>query len=287
MQTGLVFPQTEISPDPRVVRDYAQRAEELGFTHILAYDHVLGADTRSRPGWTGAYALEDQFHEVFVLFGYLAGLTESIGLVTGVLVLPQRQTGLVAKQAAEVQILSRGRFRLGIGIGWNAVEYEALGEDFSTRGARSAEQIEVLRRLFAEESVTYEGRWHHIEAAGLNPLPEQPIPIWIGGYADRTLRRIARLADGWICARRPDDRTRAMLETLRGYVAEAGRQEQVGVEGIAYYRGDLDELRHQVEGWRELGVEYLSIDAMRAGLQGREHIELLERLREVVGQGVS
>lgn len=282
MQIGVVFPQTEISPDPAVVREYAQRAEALGFTHILAYDHVLGADTRTRPGWNGAYALGDQFHEVFVLFGYLAGLTARIGFVTGVLILPQRQTVLVAKQAAEVQLLSHGRFRLGIGVGWNPVEFEALGEDFTNRGERSAEQIAVLRRLFSEESVTYHGRWHHIEAAGINPLPERPVPIWVGGYSDRTLRRIAELGDGWICARRPDDTTKSLLETLRSDVRAAGREGQVGLEGVAYYAGDMDELRRQVEGWRELGADYLAISTMRAGLEGREHIDLLERLREAV-----
>lgn len=199
MQIGAIFPQTEIGSDPAAVRDYAQAVEDLGYGHITAYDHVLGASTANRPDWRGSYTSAAMFHEIFVLFGYLAALTRRVELVSGVLILPQRQTALVAKQAAEVDVLSGGRLRLGVGVGWNAVEFEALGEDFQTRGARIEEQIAVLRALWTQPVVDFHGRWHQIPAAGINPLPVQrPIPIWMGGYVDTVLRRIGRVADGWL-----------------------------------------------------------------------------------------
>jgi probable F420-dependent oxidoreductase len=203
MKLGVVFPQTEIGNDPTAIRDYAQAVDEAGFEHLIAYDHVLGAPVarfagvdigRPRPPYTEQSA----FHEVFVLFGFLAAATRRVELATGVLILPQRQTALVAKQTAAVDVLSGGRFRLGIGSGWNFVEYEALGEDFHTRGRRLAEQVALLRRLWTEPLVDFEGRWDQIKQAGINPLPVQrPIPIWMGGAADVVLRRIAETADGW------------------------------------------------------------------------------------------
>src|ERR1700740_3046572 len=197
MRIGVVFPQTELGGDPAVVRAYGQRVEELGFTHILAYDHVVGADPKVHRGWHGPYNIHSTFHEPFVLFGYLAALT-TLELVTGVIILPQRQTALVAKQAAEVDLLTGGRFRLGVGVGWNPVEYEALGLSFETRGQRADEQIPLLRRLLTEQSVTHDGAFDRVTAAGLAPLPVQrPIPIWIGGQSPPAYRRIGRLADGW------------------------------------------------------------------------------------------
>ncbi|MFW6074426.1 MAG: LLM class F420-dependent oxidoreductase, partial [Chloroflexota bacterium] len=199
MRIGVVFPQTEIGPDAGAVKAYAQAAEDLGYDHLLAYDHVLGASTKNRPDFRGPYTSESLFHEVFVLFGFLAGLTERIEFATGILILPQRQTVLVAKQAAEVDRLSDGRLRLGIGVGWNEVEYIGLNENFRNRGKRSEEQIEVMRQLWTNEVVDFEGRWHRIPEAGIKPLPvQQPIPVWIGGYAPVTMRRIGRMADGWI-----------------------------------------------------------------------------------------
>jgi probable F420-dependent oxidoreductase len=178
MQVGVIFPQTEIGADPVAVRDYVQAAENLGYAHLLVYDHVLGADAQRHAGWSGGYTAKDMFHEPFVAFGYMAALTQRLELGTAVLVLGQRQTALVAKQAAEVDVLSGGRLRLGIGIGWNHVEYEALGENFQNRGRRSEEQIAVLRALWTQEVVSFEGRWHRITHAGLNPLPiQRPIPI--------------------------------------------------------------------------------------------------------------
>src|SRR5664280_2258458 len=196
MQVGVVFPQTEIGPDVGALRAYALRVEELGDAHLLAYDHVLGADPRVHQGWEGPYDVSTTFHEPFVLYGYLAAIT-SLELVTGIIILPQRQTALVAKQAAEVDLLTGGRFRLGIGLGWNAVEYEALGQDFSTRGKRVEEQVALLRRLWTDETVTYHGTYEHVTGAGLAPRPVQrPIPIWFGAQTPAAYRRVGRIADG-------------------------------------------------------------------------------------------
>src|SRR5579871_4864953 len=195
MRIGAVFPQTKIGSDPVAIRDYAQAVEAMGYTHILVYDHVVGASTATRPDWRGPYTSDTTFQEPFVLFGYLAGLTSRVELTTGVIILPQRQTSLVAKQTAEIDVLSGGRLRLGVGIGWNPVEFEALNEDFHNRGARIEEQVAVLRALWTEPVVTFQGRWHHIDAAGIKPLPvQQPIPVWFGGSpTEPILRRTARL----------------------------------------------------------------------------------------------
>ena len=221
MRIGVTFPQIEFGNDPVAIRDYAQTIEGLGYTHFLAYDHVLGADTSVRPGWTGSYASENPFHEVFVLLGYLAGLTTSLELVTGVVILPQRQTALVAKQAAEVDVLSGGRLRLGVGVGWNDVEYAGLDKDFGNRGVRSEEQIALLRALWTSPVITFDGQWERIDAAGINPLPVQrPIPIWIGGYAEATLRRVGELGDGWFPWREPNETMRAAIERIQKYAGD-------------------------------------------------------------------
>ncbi len=198
MRIGVVFPQTEIGGDVGAVRAYAEQVEHLGYRHLLAYDHVLGADPAAHPGWSGPYDLESTFHEPFVLFGFLAGCT-SLELVTGIIILPQRQTALVAKQAAAVDVLSNGRLRLGVGLGWNAVEYEALGKTFSDRGQRVDEQVELLRRLWTDQSVTFHGTYEHVTGAGLAPLPVQrPIPVWFGAQSPPAYRRAGRLGDGWL-----------------------------------------------------------------------------------------
>jgi len=197
VKVGVVFPQTEIGADPGAIRSYAEAVSELGYQHVLVYDHVLGADTAVHTGWRGPYNLQSTFHEPFVLYGYLAAISR-LELVTGIVILPQRQTVLVAKQAAEVDLLSQGRFRLGVGLGWNAVEYEALGKDFSNRGQRIVEQVKLMRRLWTEESVTFEGQFETVTGAGLAPLPVQrPIPIWFGAMSIPALRRAGQLADGW------------------------------------------------------------------------------------------
>ncbi len=287
MKLGVVFPQTEIGSDPGAVREYAQAAESMGYNHILAFDHVLGANAESRPGWSGAYRHTDAFHEPFVLFGYLAAVTSSVELVTGVIILPQRQTALVAKQTAAVDVLSRGRLRLGIGVGWNAVEYEALGENFHNRGRRSEEQIDLLRKLWTNDLITYEGRWHKVTDAGLNPLPvQQPIPVWFGGAAPQTIWRVATIGDGWFPLFSPDDRGRELIESMREQAAEAGRgPEDIGVESWVSIRDSSeDDWKRTAEAWRELGATHLSVNTMNAGLVSPQaHIEAIERFKEVVG----
>jgi probable F420-dependent oxidoreductase len=287
MQIGVVFPQIEIGSDPAAIRDYAQAAEEMGYTHILAYDHVLGAGLAHRPNWSRAYNSETPFHEVMVLFGYLAGLTQKIGLVTGVLILPQRQTVLVAKQAAEVDVLSGGRFRLGIGVGWNDIEYVGLGEDFYNRGIRSEEQITLLRKLWSATVLDYKGKWHQIAEAGINPLPVQrPLPIWLGGDSDATFRRVARLGDGWFPQSPPDDNTRAVLDRLRQYIREAGRKaDEVGIEArLTLARTPENEWATYVEGWRKLGATHLAVNTMDYKLASPQaHIDTLRRVKSALG----
>jgi probable F420-dependent oxidoreductase len=287
VQVGVTFPQSEIGADPTIIRDYAQAAEDLGYEHLLAYDHVLGADPSNREGWRG-YTHETMFHEPLTLFCYLAAITQHLELVSGVIVLPQRQSALVAKQAAEVDVLSSGRLRLGVGIGWNAVEYEALGEDFSTRGARIEEQIEVMRLLWTREIVSYEGKYHRIEEAGINPLPVQrPIQVWMGARADVGLRRTARVAEGWFPLGPPDEKMREALKRLRDYVEEAGRDpESVGIEArLDVARVPPEEWVAQTEAWRSLGATHISINTMNAGLRSpQEHVEAIQRYKEALGE---
>ena len=287
MRIGVTFPQNEITADPAAVRDYAQAAEGLGYTHLLAYDHVVGADITNRPDWRGPYTTASLFHEPFVLFGYLAGLTTRLEFVPGVIILPQRQTVLVAKQAAEVDVLTGGQFRLGIGVGWNEVEYEALSEDFRNRGKRSEEQIAVLRALFTDEVVTFHGKWHHIEAAGLNPMPVQrPIPIWIGGSSEATLKRVGEMGDGWFPQRPPDEMAREMVEKTREYARAAGRDPAaLGFEARVSIAGTTpDEWARQVEGWRAIGATHLTVNTMKAGLHTPQaHIDAIRRFKEAVG----
>jgi len=281
---GVIFPQTEIGADPSGVRDFAQAVESLGYDHIIPYDHVVGANPASRPGWNAPYTHKDMFHEPFVLFGYLAAVTKKIGLVSGVVILPQRQTVLVAKQAAAVDVLSGGRLRLGIGIGWNPVEYEALGADFKNRGARSEEQIEVLRALWTKELVTFKGRWHTITDAGINPLPVQrPIPIWLGGGAEPVLRRVGRLGDGWFPLAEPGDKVRSMIERIRSYAKEAGRDPSaIGIEGrVSVADGSREKWLQAISQWKELGATHVSVNTMKAGFSTPSaHIDAIRRFRE-------
>ncbi|TCO47471.1 putative F420-dependent oxidoreductase [Kribbella antiqua] len=272
MRIGAVFPQLEIGADPAVVREWATTVEQAGYTHALAYDHVLGADPTNRPGWTG-YTDKSLFHEVFVLFGYLAAITTELELVTGVLVLPQRQTALVAKQAAEVDVLSGGRLRLGVGIGWNQVEYQALGVPFRQRGALLDEQVDLLRQLWAEPVISYDGRFHQVDDAGLNPLPPRlGIPIWFGGRAEAVLRRTGRIGDGWMPQAPPDHKASADVEALRAYAAEAGRDPNaIGIEPRLTL-GDVPEKEWPafIDGWRALGATHLCVNTMNLGLNRPE-----------------
>jgi probable F420-dependent oxidoreductase len=286
MQIGVVFPQTELGGDVGAVKAYAQGVEALGYRHLLAYDHVLGADPTVHKPWNGPYDSATTFHEPFVMFGYLAGIT-ALELVTGIIILPQRQTALVAKQAAEVDLLAEGRFRLGVGVGWNAVEYEALGQPFDQRGRRGDEQIELLRRLWTETSVTFDGEFDTITAAGLAPLPVQrPIPIWVGGASDAAYRRIGRSADGWFPMIRPGDDLNRALDLIRTAAEGAGRDPAVlGMEGrAAWSPEDPDRFARQVARWRTADASHLGIDTMRLGLPDVDaHLAALTRAAEAAG----
>ena len=294
MKIGVVFPQTEIGSDPSAVRDYVQAVEAMGYSHMMAYDHVLGADTSHHANWEGSYTAESMFHEPFVLFGYLAGVTTTLELVTAVLILSQRQTALVAKQAAEVDLLTGGRLRLGVGVGWNHVEYEALNQDFSNRGSRYAEQIELLREFWTKDTVGFDGRYHKVDHAGINPQPiQKPIPIWMGAGAranpvptDRVLRRVARLADGWFPQMQPGDDARATVERLKIFSREAGRDgERIGMESrINLADGNPELWQSQARAWEEMGATHVSVNTMRAGLSSpQDHINAIQQFKEVIG----
>jgi probable F420-dependent oxidoreductase len=288
MKVGVVFPQTEIGADPASIRTYARGVEELGFSHLVAYDHVLGADPQVHRGWSGPYDVHTTFHEPMVLFGYLAAIT-SLELVTGILILPQRQTALVAKQAAEVDILSHGRLRLGIGLGWNPVEYEALGKRFSDRGRRVEEQVGLLRRLWVESSVSYDGRYEQVTGAGLAPLPRQrPIPIWFGAQSPPALRRAGRLADGWFPQAAPGPQLEQARALVEEGALEVGRDPaSLGLEGRVSWDGDGAEAILDTAGaWREAGATHLSISTMGAGLRSVEdHLSVLAATASALGLG--
>jgi probable F420-dependent oxidoreductase len=285
MQIGVVFPQTEIGADVGVLRTYAERVEKLGYRHVLAYDHVVGADPVVHDDWEGPYDVDTTFHEPFVLFGYLAAVT-SLELVTGIIVLPQRQTALVAKQAAEVDLLTGGKFRLGVGLGWNAVEYEALGKDFTNRGRRLEEQVPLLRRLWTEPSVTFEGTYERVTGAGLAPRPiQQPIPIWFGARTPAAYRRVGRLADGWFPQVPLGPRLDEAREIIEQAAVEAGRDpSKLGMEGrISWGEGGAAKLVSQTAQWRDAGATHVSINTMGAGLASiDEHLEVLGASAEAI-----
>ncbi|MFZ2098683.1 MAG: LLM class F420-dependent oxidoreductase [Anaerolineales bacterium] len=287
MKIGVIFPQTEFPSDPAAIRDYAQAVEGLGFTHMHAYDHILGANPDRPGGWTGPYTFKSQFFEPFVLFSYLAGLTQKIGFAPGILILPQRQTALVAKQAATLDVLSHGRLRMGIGNGWNETEYIALGENFHNRGKRMEEQVHLLRLLWTQPLVKYEGRWHTIPDAGINPLPVQrPIPIWFGGTEDRVLQRMARLGDGWMLNIRAPEQARPILDQLNHYLEQAGRQKaSFGLDlRLNMSLVEQDQWISHLHALEELGATHVTINTMGCGYDSASaHIEALQRFAKVVG----
>ena len=289
LKIGLVYPQTEFAADPAAIRDYAQTAEGLGFTHILAYDHILGANPERPGGWQGTYNFQHAFHEPLTLFSYMAAFTQKIEFTTGVIILPQRQTAVFAKQAATLDVLSGGRLRLGIGLGWNAVEYTALNEDFHTRGKRIEEQVEVLRLLWTQPLVSFKGRWHDIPDAGLNPLPlQRPIPLWFGGNADAVLQRTARLGDGWMPMYRSAAEARPALEKLARYREEAGRvQASFGVEArFAYGDGDPGLWLSTLADWQAAGATHISFNTMGHGFDTpARHLAAIRLLADAVGLG--
>ena len=281
---GAVLPTNEIGDDPGAIRDFAQAVEAMGFSHLLIYDHVLGAD-RSVHRLGGPYTNEHPFHEVFVTLGYIAGVTDNLGLATTVLVLPQRQTALVAKQAAQLSVLSGGRFRLGVGSGWNPVEYEALGENFRNRGRRQEEQIDLMRRLWTEDVVTYEGEFHTVTAAGILPRPAETIPVWFGGHHERQLERTARIGDGWFPVSPPNAEAAAAVDFLRGKLSDNGRDtDSFPMEPQAQFRGGNPELwLGHAQRWQELGATAISIATMNAGLDSPDaHIDAVRAYREAL-----
>jgi probable F420-dependent oxidoreductase len=277
---GAVFPQTEIGSDPTVVRDYIQTVEGMGFDYLLAFDHVLGAKPPDPTTWPGPYTHKDTFHEVMTLFAYAAAITERIELVTGILILPQRQAVLAARQAAQIDLLSGGRLRLGVGIGWNRVEMEGLGETFTNRGRRVEEQIEVMRLLWTQDLVEFSGKYHRLDNVGINPPPVQrPIPVWFGGYTDVVYQRAARMGDGMLPAAKLDDAPQRM-DTLKRYLAENGRSpDHFGIDvwlaASAYPEPQWD---HFVRTWIDLGATHIGLNTMRLGFTSLDqHLRLLEK----------
>ena len=285
MQLNAIFPTRDIGNDPAKIRDWAQAAEDLGYAHIEVPDHVFGAAARN--GWTPTYNENDPFHETFVMLGFLAAVTKKIRLSSGILIAPQRQTGLIAKQAAEVDLLSGGRLRLGIGVGWNPVEYAALGTDWNTRGARQAEQIDVLRRLWSGELVTYRGRFHDLQAVNIAPPPVQrPIPIWLGGSSDAVIKRAARLGDGWMPILPPDAQAQQKLGTLREEMRKHGRDPaKFGIEGwLRMHDTDPQQWAAAAEGWRKLGADYVMLYPMFRTPEFDDQIEILRRFKAVASR---
>ena len=288
MQLGVVFSQADSGTDPSAIRRWAVDAEAAGFTHLLAYDHVLGASAdRLAGGDFGSfpappYTDEHTFHEILVLFSHLAAVTTSLELVTSVLVLPQRQTALVAKQVATVDLLSGGRLRLAVGVGWNWAEYAGLGVDFAERTARIEEQIDVLRMLWMQPLVTFKGRFHDLDRVGLNPLPTRPIPIFVGsGAAEPVLRRVVRKADGWMPLLLPgldvDDIATAVARVRRIAEEEGRDPATLPVHGRVYLG---DGWQQAVEQAISFGFAHLSIGFNRMANPGRSHAQQLAAVIE-------
>jgi probable F420-dependent oxidoreductase len=291
-RVGAVFPQLEIEPEASAIRDFARGVEEMGYSHLIAYDHVVGADVSDRPEWNMPYTHESAFHEPMALFAYLAGCTSSLILSTGVVVLPQRQTVLFGKQAANIDVFSNGRLRIGVGVGWNTIEYEALDVEFANRGVRLDDQIRFLRRLWTEPSFSEHGSYHHISAAGINPLPVQrPIPIWVGGPSPVSMRRAARFGDGWLPpfgADLAEEKINAFREAV---IAEGRDPEDVGFESVTFLgttaggpvRG-ASEAAREAEIWRQTGASGIAFDSMAMGLDGASaHLELFGEIASLLG----
>ena len=297
MQLGANMPLWDISGEPDIVRDFAQAAEGLGYDFLGAADHVIGVNVDSRGGadaWGDRNTSADLFHDPFVLFGFLSACTKTIGFSTQVLILAQRQAALVAKQAACLDVLCGHRFRLGIGVGWNEEEFNVLGEDFSNRGRRSVEQVEFMQALWAEPHVSFDGEWHQINDAGINPLPKGGrIPLWFGGHVDDTLRRAAKYGDGWIMLNHPGNRAVEEFDKLRAYTEAEGRDpNQMGLEvWVSTGAGTLDDWRREFEFWQQAGVTHITVNNCYdrfhhqriPGHTLADHIEGIERYRAAVG----
>ncbi len=294
IKLGVLMPLGDIGGDPATVKAFAQAAEEQGFDDLAAPDHVLGVNVASRPDWGARNTSRDMFHDPFVLFGYLSGITKGIGFSTQVLILAQRQAVLVAKQAACLDVLCGGRFRLGVGVGWNEVEFVGLNENFHDRGRRSEEQVHVMQQLWAAPHVAFKGKWHTIDDAGINPLPvHRRVPVWYGGNQDATLKRIAKYGDGWMPnAYKPDDAAKKVFDTLRSYAEQEGRDPAaIGLEcWVSMGEGTEADWRAEVRGWKALGVERLCLTTTFgrnhhrriAGRTMADHLAAMRRYQEAV-----
>ena len=285
MQLGAVFPHNEIGTDPGAIKAYAQGVEALGMTHLLIYDHVLGADPDRPGGFQGPYDKDVAFHEPFTTFAFIAAVTDKLEMITTVLILPQRQTVLVAKQAAELAILSNNRFRLGVGVGWNKLEYVGLNETFSNRGRRQSEQVELMRQLWQEDVLDYSGDYHRIEKSSINPRPSQPVPIWFGGAAPQLLDRCARLGDGWIPLGSPNAKSKTIIDTLKAKREGFGLSwDGFGIQAQAQYAGgDPERWATHAERWQQLGATHLAVATHNAGpTDVDDHLQRIEAYKSAV-----
>ena len=292
MKLGVTFPQNIIGGDPVLVRDFAQTVEGLGYSHIVAYDHVLGVNPEAYPNWKGPYTSQDLFHDPFTLFSFMAGFTDKIEFSPQIVILPQRQAVLVAKQAASLDVLSNGRLRLGIGIGWNHVEYIALDENFKNRGKRSEEQIAVMKALWADPHVVFEGKYHTLPDVGINPLPTKVLEVWLGGGVEATYDRIGRLGDGWLNIYVSANEAQSALDKIQASAEKAGRDpKQIGLECWLGCSGSPEEWRAEIEAWKEKGATHLTLNTIfnRGHIQGitardaKSHLTAIEKYMNGVG----
>ncbi len=291
MRIGIAFPTTEIGTDPVVIRDFSQAIEGMGYKHLTCIDHVVQEVQESIEDWRSYYSLDNMFHEPLTLFSFLAGVTESIEMATAILILPQRQTALVAKQAAEIDLLSGGRLRLGVGIGWNAMEYDVLGQKFSTRARRVEEQVAYLRQLWTRRNSDFSGEWHNQKQTGINPLPiQQPIPLWIGAFEDPAIRRAGRIADGWFLNPRvpAGNESARQIGVMQKAAQEAGRDPaSIGID-VTLLLGDREpeELADELKQWIGLGATHVTVRTMDAGLPSIDaHLDVFRRVRDAIGDG--
>jgi probable F420-dependent oxidoreductase len=290
MKFGVVYPQTEYGNDPHAIRDFAQSVEQLGYSHILAYEHVLGINPDPSADWRPPYTYQSPFQSPFLLFSYMAAVTQKVEFTTGILILPQRQTTLVAKQAATLDVLSGGRLRLGVGLGWNKPEYISLGENFHNRGRRIEEQITLMRQLWTQPLVQFTGLWHTIPEAGINPLPiQQPIPVWFGGHAKPVLRRLAAIGDGWMPNYREPQKLLPKLKILENFLNETQRDmSDLGLEVKIYYNdGDPSAWESLAQEWEEFGVSHITFNTMNVGFQSPdEHLDALQVFAATLGLNI-
>jgi len=287
MNYGVVFPQTEIGTDISLIKEYVEEAEYLKYNHILAYDHILGVNSNTRPEWIGPYNHNHMFFEPFILFSYLASITKNIEFATGIIILPQRQTALVAKQAATLDVLSQSRLRLGIGIGWNNVEYEALNENFSNRGIRSVEQIKLMRELWKNDSITFSGKWHKIDNAGINPLPlKKSIPIWLGGYHTNVFKRVGEIGNGWIGFFKTIEEGVKIIEIIKSSAENHKRySKDIGIEVPISISKNFNpsEIVRKITALEKIGVTHISINTMNMGLKtAHDHIDTIKKFKKII-----